>query len=212
MDKSLLPRNATSQELALEGSIARIGNIDVPIADLLNSHQCPEPLLPWLAWHLSVDNWNEDWTEKIKRNVISESIAVHKTKGTRYAIERALSALAVRIDLLEWWQNGGQPYTFELTARASEAFINSDSSSLIDANFYSTVQQIVNNTKPARAGYQLKVGAEFSNQLAIGAGFVVATSSINHVTIEQNPKNRHIGMALAAIAKPLQYAQFSMTT
>lgn len=59
---SLLPPNATELERALELLIdARIGDISTPLRDLWSAENCPEALLPWLAWALSVDQWSADW-------------------------------------------------------------------------------------------------------------------------------------------------------
>ena len=205
---SLLPTNATDTELALEGATARIGELSVPIKDLWNPEHCPAPLLPWLAWALSVDVWHSEWREAEQRQVIAESIQVHKAKGTRSAIERALSALAIRVDLLEWWENGGQPYTFELTARASLAFDDGDS--LIDRHFYSMVRQMIDSIKPARSGYQLKVGVDYGTGMSIASAFSVATHSCNLILLEQPLQNREIDTFIASVASPLQFSSISL--
>jgi hypothetical protein len=49
--------------------------------------------LPWLAWALSVDEWDETWTEAQKRETVAASYAVHSKKGTPYAVRHALEAL-----------------------------------------------------------------------------------------------------------------------
>ena len=47
---SLLPRNATGAERAIEGATARVGAVPTPFRDLWNPDTCPAALLPWLAW------------------------------------------------------------------------------------------------------------------------------------------------------------------
>jgi len=59
--KSLLPPNATALEHAADAAMARIADVNVPIRDLWNPDLCPEALLPWLAWALSVEPWDADW-------------------------------------------------------------------------------------------------------------------------------------------------------
>jgi phage tail P2-like protein len=44
-------------------------------------------VLPFLAWERSIDIWNPDWPDQIKRNVIA-SIPLHFKKGVAYAIEQ----------------------------------------------------------------------------------------------------------------------------
>jgi len=55
--------------------------------------RCPAPLLPWLAWALSVDVWDAAWPEVTKRRAIAESLAIHRIKGSRASVERAVAAM-----------------------------------------------------------------------------------------------------------------------
>ena len=36
---------------------------------------CPADVLPWLGWALSVDDWDQDWSEQQKRSAIAASSA-----------------------------------------------------------------------------------------------------------------------------------------
>lgn len=88
---SLLPINRTASEKAVDDATARMGDVPVPIGDLWDAHSCPASLLPWLAWALSVDNWDADWTEGTKRFVLAEAVKVHRKKGTVSAVAASLS-------------------------------------------------------------------------------------------------------------------------
>lgn len=89
---SLLPNNATGAELALEHSTARVGSVPVPVRDLWNPDTCPADLLPWLAWALSVDEWDAGWPDTAKRETIRQSVLIHRRKGTLAAVQAAVSA------------------------------------------------------------------------------------------------------------------------
>lgn len=91
MSEPLLPPNATFLETAL--AYATNPDLPVTIGDIWNPDRCPEKLLPWLAHALSVDVWEPGWPAYIKREVIRSSVMVHRKKGTRGAVERALDAL-----------------------------------------------------------------------------------------------------------------------
>ena len=121
MTTSLLPPNATAQELALESATARIGDVPVPIKDVWNPDTCPANVLPFLAWAFSVDYWNAAWPVAIQRKVVAAAIAVHRVKGTLGAVEDALAALDLDVVVTEWFDYAGTPYTFkvdvELTTR-----------------------------------------------------------------------------------------------
>jgi phage tail P2-like protein len=92
MNVTILPPNATATELAVEATSARIGDVPVPNATLWDADTCPAAFLPWLANALSVDDWDPDWTDETKRQVIRASVAVHQRKGTIGSIRSALAS------------------------------------------------------------------------------------------------------------------------
>lgn len=116
MSESLLPPNATVVERAMEMAAARIESVPTPARHMWNPQTCPAQLLPWLAWAFSVDEWDTTWTEAQKRATISASYSVHRRKGTIGAVKRALGALGLDIQIVEWFQETpkGDPYTFRI--------------------------------------------------------------------------------------------------
>lgn len=88
---TLLPPNATRQERALEAATARMASAPVPLRDIWDATRCPAPLLPWLAWAFSVDEWREEWSDDAKRASIRDAVEIHRRKGTVWAIKRALA-------------------------------------------------------------------------------------------------------------------------
>lgn len=91
---SLLPPSSTPLERALDLTAAnRIAGLPSIIPTLWNADTCPKALLPYLAWALSVDEWDELWSEDKKRAAIREARYIHQHKGTPGAIRRALSAI-----------------------------------------------------------------------------------------------------------------------
>ena len=105
----LLPPNATPQERALSLATARVGGVPVPVGNTWNPQTCPIDILPWLAWSLSLDDWEVSWTEQQKRDAIAASVEVHRRKGTIGAVRRALQALGYEIQIIEGSEG---PYTF----------------------------------------------------------------------------------------------------
>lgn len=99
---SLLPHNATATERAIEAASDR--PIAVPVGDLWNPDTCPSALLPWLAWALSVDEWDPDWSDEAKRATIAASLEIHRRKGTVWAMRRALDVAGLgNADIQEGW-------------------------------------------------------------------------------------------------------------
>lgn len=115
MMNSLLPPNATAFERALEAGAGRIVDLDLP-ADAYNPMACPAALLPWLAWGLSVDTWDTDWSEADKRAAVAGSIELHRRKGTPKSVEIVLARFDQLARLVEWHETTprGTPHTFEI--------------------------------------------------------------------------------------------------
>lgn len=95
MSSELLPPNSTAFERAAADAFAQAMETAVPIRDLWRPETCPEAFLPYLAWAFSVDTWDANWPTTFKRQVIAESLSVHRIKGTPASIKRALAALGL---------------------------------------------------------------------------------------------------------------------
>jgi phage tail P2-like protein len=98
---SLLPPNATPLETGLARLGQRLSAVDLPIADLWNPQTCPLPALPWLAWTLSVDTWDTDWTQERKRAITAGAIAAQRRKGSVSVVREALRTIDERLELVE---------------------------------------------------------------------------------------------------------------
>jgi phage tail P2-like protein len=107
---NLLPPNANLQEHALDDVLERLGTLPVDIVKTWHAQTCPADLLPWLAWALSIDEWDATWSITQQRAMIAASYQVHSHKGTPYAIKLALMALGydnVHIMEGEWRFHNG---------------------------------------------------------------------------------------------------------
>jgi phage tail P2-like protein len=101
---SLLPPNSTPLEVALARLGLRLEDIDLPIAQLWDPWTCPIAALPWLAWSLSVDKWDADWSEDQKRTVTAQAIEDQRRKGSVTAVKTALARIDSLLTLEEWHQ------------------------------------------------------------------------------------------------------------
>lgn len=156
---SILKPNATDHDRALEQAI-RQGKPDLtPIATLMNPETCPAHLLGWLAWAFSVDVWEATWSEVMKREVIKRSIVIHRIKGTAGAVRRVLSTIGFRTDISEWFEHGGDPHTFRIDAFGDDIFA---AGFQIDAELLEMVTTLIENVKPVRAHFALRIGESFN--------------------------------------------------
>ncbi len=82
----LLPANSTATERAISAATDRADAIQTPAGLMWDAARIPVEYLPWLAWAVSVDFWDPDWTEAQKRAAIAGSAAWHRLKGTRGSV------------------------------------------------------------------------------------------------------------------------------
>ena len=113
---ALLPPNATKLERDLDRSTERLDGIAVDIGALWNAQRCPQAALPWLAWALSVDEWDDGWDEARKRQVAAASLGIHQRKGTKESVQAALEAAGYDARIIEHselagaWRDAGGKY------------------------------------------------------------------------------------------------------
>ena len=137
-NKTLLPPTATKLEKNLSQAIAC--EPPIPLRSLWEPQTCPYELLPYLAWQYSVDRWDEEWSEQIKRKVIAEAFEIHKLKGTKEAIRRAVEPFGFLIKISEWWQNNQTPGSFTLEIGVSDTGITEE--------YYNELSRIIDDVKP----------------------------------------------------------------
>jgi phage tail P2-like protein len=145
----LLPSNATEQERAVAAVMSLIGSPDPLVREVWSPELCPRNVLPWLAWSLSVDQWDPDWTDAQKRTSIRNAISVQKIKGTIGAVRLALSSVGMVAQVVEWHlkQPPGDPFTYRLLL---EAGANAATLEAIE-----TAVAIVDQTKSLRSHLEL---------------------------------------------------------
>lgn len=73
-----------------------------------------EPLLDILAYDFHVDWYDPDSPPEVKREIIKQSVKVHKRLGTKYAVESVVRAYFGSGEVREWWEYGGEPHHFKI--------------------------------------------------------------------------------------------------
>lgn len=143
--RSLLPPNATKAERDIEAATARLAEMPVPVRELWNPDTCPLPLLPWLAWAYSVDQWESSWTEAQKRAVVRNALLVHRYKGTLGGLKRALASLGYSMTIREWFEEFPReaPFTFRIDINVTGIGI--------DEPLYNQLERLINDAKNVRS-------------------------------------------------------------
>ena len=137
----LLPVGSSPLELAAAKACAELTRVPVPLRQLWNPQTCPARLLPYLAWALSVDRWDERWPEATKRNVVAVANFVHRHKGTISALRRVVEPLGYLIEVREWWQLNETPGTFRLVVGVLDTGITDE--------MYHELERLIADAKPA---------------------------------------------------------------
>ena len=159
---SLLPLNSTPLERAIEVATDEVPQI--PLRTLYNPQTCPAHLLYHLAWACSVDRWDEDWPEPVKRAAIAASFYIHQHKGTIGAIRRVVEPLGYLIDVQEWWQMvpEGIPGTFALKVGVLDTGITEE--------MYQELTALIDDAKPvSRHLLELAISLETTGRIYICA-------------------------------------------
>ena len=168
--RALVPNNSTPLERAVEILTRRLDDIGAPLRQLWSAWDCPISLLPWLAYALSIDAWNANWSERTKRAFVKDAIAVQRQKGTAFAVERVVKAFGAQIMVRPWFKQDppGDPFTFDLVLTVTgEADGN--------ARLVEDVIAEVARTKSARDHFTFTQGFQASGAIAVvGAARVAA--------------------------------------
>jgi len=81
--------------------------------------ELPMELLDILAYDFKVDWWDYNYTLEEKRRTLKDSWNVHRTLGTKGAVEKAISAIYPDTQVSEWFEYAGSPYHFKLLIDAT---------------------------------------------------------------------------------------------
>ncbi|MDR6348529.1 phage tail P2-like protein [Pantoea sp. SORGH_AS 659] len=137
---SLLPPSATNTEIRLAKARSGLSALAAPLRDIWNPDTCPVSLLPYLAWSRSVDRWDENWTESVKRKVVKDAFYIHQHKGTISAIRRVVEPLGYLIRVIEWWKTNDEPGTFRLDVGVLDTGITEE--------MYHELERVIADAKP----------------------------------------------------------------
>lgn len=81
-----------------------------PAIDSLN-----EQLIDYLAVQMHVDEYDDTENLDVKRQQVKQSFLLHRLKGTKYAVQKAVSTVYQSAKVEEWPEYSGEPYYFRVT-------------------------------------------------------------------------------------------------
>lgn len=132
----------------------------------------PEELLDILAYDLKVDWYGYNYNLKAKRAQIKNSFKVHRTLGTRGAVERALSDLYPGTELEEWFEYDGEPFHFRVMLDVTDQQVAISHDELIRA---------INIFKPVRSHLQdngINYRSRVNIVIGVSSGYVAYSARL----------------------------------
>lgn len=164
---SLLPPNATPLERVFDALLhSRIGAVETAYRAFWSPADCPASMLPWLAWAVSVDEWDPAWSENVRRAQIARAIPAQRRKGTASSVKTIISGLGGTVSLKEWWQMDppANPHTFDLAVSLSSG-TGPPSTAFIDG-----VIRAVEAAKPLRSHFTFSLSQNFNGAIGLRGG------------------------------------------
>lgn len=149
------------RSVAIATYLNTIRDIRAERAFLYDLDAVPSGALDALTDQLSAREFLIDGLDEATvRSLLRESFAIHRRKGTPYAVARLLEILGTVVDLREWWQQSprGTPHTFQAIFWRDE---NPDLAFNLTADFFETIARLIETAKPVRSSFALYVGARF---------------------------------------------------
>lgn len=193
---------------ALETIVARLSTLDLTPLVLYDVDNVPASLLPYLAEQFNVlgdAGWDVADTDDERRELIKEAIALHKLKGTRYSVRRALDLIGIVAIVVEWWERDpqGVPHTFSIALSLKDQPAGAPA---IDAQLLARIQRVVSFWKPARSHYTMAVsfdkGAEL--RLRIASLFKASHVLVSTGTLLPFDISTKLAMRIATVLSPTQ--------
>lgn len=127
---------------------ARLAEID-RVRIISNIDGLDEEVLDILARDFKVDWWDPEYSIDEKRRTLKGSWRVHKTLGTKAAVETAIRAIYPLTTVEEWFEYGGKPYHFRLNINITNDSIDSAKQRRVleRLNFYKNLRSHVDEVK-----------------------------------------------------------------
>lgn len=126
------PKMLALAQTAANGLLEASGLID-NVLIYSRFDQLPEELVDILAYDLHVDWYDYSYPLEAKRDLVKNSVKVHKKMGTKYAIETALGSLFPESEVEEWFQYEGEPGHFHIILDVTDQRITADYHAIIKA-------------------------------------------------------------------------------
>ncbi|MEX3614768.1 MAG: phage tail protein I [Burkholderia gladioli] len=166
---------------ALETVAARVAGLDLTPLIVYDFDAVPASALPFLAEQfrmLGDAGWSFATTQAQQRALLKEAIALHRIRGTPFAVDRVLRLLGVNATVIEWFEDVPRtaPYTFALEVDTLDQPAGSPQ---FDIRRWSEMARLVNFWKNARSVFRFRAT---SAGLSLATGIVMMAAGAESST------------------------------
>lgn len=130
-----------------------------------------DKIIDALALESHVDFYNQNLSLDIKKNIVKNSLYLHRIKGTKTAVENLVNTVFGDGKVVEWFEYGGEPFYFKVITE------NSALATTEIENFISAIETVKN----ARSKLE-KIEIHYKMEKEIKYGCII--SDAEKITIE----------------------------
>ena len=186
-----LARTLTEQLLTVSGSMDNV---------LIYSRfeELPEDMVDIMAYDMHVDWYDYSYPLQVKRDMVKNSVRVHKRMGTRYAVENVLNSLHPQSHIEEWFEYGGSHHCFRIVINADNKEYEIDLDKIIksinmykrlSAHLESVILEIIKSRKifaiPVKEVFvqrNIKIN-QFTKTVNKTVGIVLGSAGLRYVSL-----------------------------
>lgn len=176
-------QNDTSMQ-ALASSISSVLAARPVEIDLLRVYtqidSLPEELLDILAYDFKIDWYDPTYmTLEEKRKTVKNSWRVHRTLGTKGAVESALSAIYENSEVVEWFDYDGDPFHFKIQIDANYEDIDQEKYARVISlvSFYKNLRSVLDEVEFLATG---GTASEYIYTAAVGFELECSATAHNY--------------------------------
>jgi len=178
-DKVLTPINDISSR-AFDELFSRYQGLDTECLLIYIFDSVNESALIHLAEQFHITG-NEGWincqTVEEKRNLIKNSLNLHRFKGTKYALIRVLDILGLNGKVEEWFEYEGNPYYFKVSLTS----FNFSSDNTLLNNLIDLINEY-KNVRSHLESIELNIASKTQEKVKVALGLVESRFCVYNCT------------------------------
>lgn len=197
---------------ALEALSARVSRLPVQDVCCHDFGQVKASALSVLAEQFHVlgdEGWELCETDAQRRALLKGAIALHRHKGTKWSVVRALEILGLAAAIEEWFEYGGEPFCFRIVLDATQLGVPDLGAVIRAAQEWKNARSHLEVLRVRLRGVpavRIRAAAQFAHTIRIGPGI--------HTDAQPAPcgLDAHVGLIAAVVVSVYPVHTFDAAT